>query len=136
MKGGWKKKEIFLSEREKIKKKLWELKIQNTAEEVLNCNSQGFKCWDAFSSRETKDKSVNETEGEVLWICRESKLTAWLAYWRRGGEWMEDLSDKIYRCLFNLRNERGCRWGKMLSSQMVKNYGKICPTDIKFLWCI
>lgn len=58
------------------------------AQEVLNYNSQGFKCWDGFSSYETKGKSVNEIEGEVLWICRESKLTVWLAYWgEEENEW-------------------------------------------------
>lgn len=94
-KGSGKKEEIFLSERQKIKNKPWELKIQKTAEKVLNFYSQGFKCWDEFSSCATKGKSVNEAEVK----CYESaEKASWQLDWHIEGE--EENEWKIYQTKF------------------------------------
>lgn len=68
MKGGGKKKEIFFSERQKIKNKQRELKTPEDSWKSSELYSQGFKRWDEFSSCETKGKSVNEAEAK----CYES----------------------------------------------------------------
>lgn len=42
MKSGLKQKEFYFYEKQKIKNKQWELKIQKTVEEVLNYEYQDF----------------------------------------------------------------------------------------------